>query len=138
MGGRTCTVCSIAEPVPVTCLIQSSTCLIQSSTCLIQSSTCLIQSSTIFRQVAASHSDHYRQVPLVGAGCFRQVAASHSDHDRQVPLVGAGCFRQIPPCASVFVYVVAKSVAVSVWNESTVCLPKKKVINTLHMDLVDF
>ena len=39
-----------------------------------------------FRQVAASHSDHYRQVPLVGAGCFKQVAASHSDHFRQDPL----------------------------------------------------
>ena len=40
------------------------------------------------RQVAALHSDHYRQVPLVGAGCCRQVAALHSDHYRQVPLVG--------------------------------------------------
>ena len=48
-----------------------------------------------FRQVAALHSDHYRQVPLVGAGCCRQVAALHSDHYRQVPLVGAGCFRQV-------------------------------------------
>ena len=48
-----------------------------------------------FRQVAALHSDHYKQVPLVGAGCFRQVAAFHSDHYRQVPLVGAGCFRQV-------------------------------------------
>ena len=48
-----------------------------------------------FRQVAALHSDHHRQVPLVGAGCFRQVAALHSDHHRQVPLVGAGCFRQV-------------------------------------------
>ena len=48
-----------------------------------------------FRQVAALHSDHYRQVPLVGAGCFRQVAALHSDHYGQVPLVGAGCFRQV-------------------------------------------
>ena len=41
-----------------------------------------------FRQVAALHSDHDRQVPLVGAGCFRQVAALHSDNYRQVPLVG--------------------------------------------------
>ena len=48
-----------------------------------------------FRQVATLHSDHYRQVPLVGAGCFRQVATLHSDHYRQVPLVGAGCFRQV-------------------------------------------
>ena len=48
-----------------------------------------------FRQVAALHSDHYRQVPLVGAGCFKQVAALHSDHYRQVPLVGADCFTQV-------------------------------------------
>ena len=48
-----------------------------------------------FRQVAALHSDHYGQVPLVGAGCFRQVAALHSDHYRQVPLVGTGCYRQV-------------------------------------------
>ena len=37
-----------------------------------------------FRKVAALHSDHSRQVPLVGAGCFRQVAALHSGHYRQV------------------------------------------------------
>ena len=49
----------------------------------------------LLRQVAALHSDHYRQVSLVGAGCFRQVAALHSDHYRQVPLVGSGCFRQV-------------------------------------------
>ena len=36
--------------------------------------------------MAALHSDHLRQVPLVGAGCFREVAALHSDHLRQVPL----------------------------------------------------
>ena len=42
----------------------------------------------LLRQVAALRSDHYRQVPLVGAGCCRQVAALHSDHYRQVPLVG--------------------------------------------------
>ena len=35
--------------------------------------------ASCFRQMAALHSDHYRQVPLVGAGCFRQVAALHSD-----------------------------------------------------------
>ena len=28
-----------------------------------------------YKQVAALYSAHYRQVPLVGAGCFRQVAA---------------------------------------------------------------
>ena len=39
------------------------------------------------RQVAALHSDHYRQVPLVGAGCFRQVAALHSDHYSLLPYV---------------------------------------------------
>ena len=38
------------------------------------------------RQVAALHSDHYRQVPLVGAGCFRQVDVLHSAHYRQVPV----------------------------------------------------
>ena len=42
-----------------------------------------------FRQVAALHSDHYRQVPLVETGCFRQVAALHSGHYRQVPLAAS-------------------------------------------------
>ena len=46
-------------------------------------------------RLCAVHSDHYRQAPLVEAGCFRQVAALHSDHYTQVPLVGAGCFRQV-------------------------------------------
>ena len=33
---------------------------------------------------------------MIGAGCFKQVGPSHSDHYRQVPLVGDGCKRWLP------------------------------------------
>ena len=36
---------------------------------------CYLPSGRLYIELAALHSDHYRQVPLVGAGCFRQVAA---------------------------------------------------------------
>ena len=47
-----------------------------------------------FKQVGPSHSDHYRQVPLVGDGCERWLP--YIDHYRQVPLVGDGCERWLP------------------------------------------
>ena len=46
---------------------------------------------TIHTYIAALHSDHYRQVPLVGTGCCGQVAALHSDHYRQVPFTSLLC-----------------------------------------------
>ena len=49
---------------------------VQSSTTgVVPTATCGPVITGLYREVAALHSDHYRQVPLVGAGCFRQVAA---------------------------------------------------------------